>query len=129
MFATPRKREYDMYLPAWLVAKEDLLGEPIKSLPQGEGNGRYFGEWPVGIYILRMAASPTEVTRRLVIKALQAVRQSDHPDVSQVGIEILAALPPAEAALVTDIAVGWLNRDSGPLRSQAPLDLIKWLAG
>ena len=64
----------------------------------------------MGSYILRMAASPTEATRRFVIKALQAVRQSDHPDVSQVGIGI-AALPPAEAASVTDIAVGWLNRD------------------
>ena len=115
---------------AWLphLMKAELLGEPLASPPESAKQGRYFGEWPAGSYLLRMAASPDQKTHKLVVEALQAVRGSDHPDVSQTGIAILAALPADVSAPITDIAIDWLHRDTHVLHSQAPLELVKKLA-
>jgi hypothetical protein len=115
---------------AWLpvLMKADLLGEPSNPLPENAGGGRYFGEWPAGSYLLKMAESMDDKSRRLVVVALANVADSDHPDVSQNGIAILAALPTKESAPVIHLAVAWMSRDTRVLRSQAPLDLVRKLS-
>lgn len=113
----------------WLPAlmREGLLGEPPRFAEEKEEQ-RYYREWPAGNYLLRMAASDDESTRHGVIDALRAVADASHPDILQEGTAILAALPPAEAAPLADMAVGWLGRDERVLHSQAPNDLVKKLA-
>ena len=75
-----------------------------------------------------MASSTDGQTRKLVLEALQAVRDSDHPDVSQTGVAILAAFPAEESAPIADLAIDWLHRDKYVLHSLAPLELVKKLA-
>src|SRR5216684_1575894 len=53
---------------------------------------------PAGRYLLRMAKSSDARARALIATTLRNVAASTHPDVQQMGMEILAALPPAEAA-------------------------------
>jgi hypothetical protein len=114
----------------WLphLMKAGLIGEPLAPLPDNTGEGRYFGEWPFGSYLLRMAASTDQTTREGVVVALRIVSGSSHPTVLNDGIAILAALPPGESAPLADLAVAWINRDMRVLHSQAPNDLVKKLA-
>jgi len=112
----------------WLepLMRQGLLGEPPRFTEEGEG--RLYGEWPAGDYLLRMAGSDDARTRQRVIAALQAVAEADHPDILSGGITILAALPPAEAASLADLAVGWMRRDAQALHALAPTQLIERLA-
>ena len=113
----------------WLepLGREGFLGEPIR-FAGDDGEGRFYGEWPAGKYLLRMAASDDRATRQRVIAALQALSNADHPDILDGGIAILVALPPAEAAPLADLAVRWLSRDERALSGLAPTDLVKRLA-
>jgi len=115
---------------SWLepLMHQGLLGEPLRFTEEEEGEGRLYGEWPAGDYLRRMAGSDDAPTRQRVIAALRAVAAADHPDVLSEGIAILATLPPAEAAPVADLAVGWMRRDARVRHSLAPTELIKRLA-
>ena len=79
----------------WLphLLKAGLLGEPVAHLPESAGDGWRYSDWPAGSYLLRMAASTDIGTRQEVVPALRSVAATDHPDIRQTGIAILAALP------------------------------------
>ncbi len=113
----------------WLepLMREGLLGEPAR-FAENEGEGRFFGEWPAGRYLLRMAGSDYPASRQRVIVALQGLSDAVHPDILREGIAILAALPPAEAAPLVALAVGWLSRSTSEHHSLAPTELLKRLA-
>jgi hypothetical protein len=66
-------------------------------------------QWPIGAYLQRMAADKDEGVRALVGDALRVVAGSQHPDIRDQGIRIMAELPPAEAAVLCDLLVGWLD--------------------
>jgi hypothetical protein len=113
----------------WLphLAKKGLLGEPLSG-PEEAGGRMRFRQWPAGDYLLRMAESSDVETRKGVVNALREVATSTHPDIHRDGIEILAALPVGESALLVDMAVAWLDRDARFLFPQAPEKLLKKLA-
>ena len=71
---------------------------------------------------------PDPAARKSVIDALRKVAASSHPDIHHDGIEILAALPPAEPAPLADMAVAWLGRDARFGFLQAPEQLVRKLA-
>jgi hypothetical protein len=112
----------------WLphLAKQKLLGEPIIE-PEEASNGLRNRQWPAGNYLQRMAESPDPETRKRVAETLRAVAASNHPDIHQDGLEILAALPPEESASLADMAVAWLGRESRFGFTQAPEKLLKKL--
>ena len=56
------------------------------------------------------------------------MKASSHPDVQNLGLEAIAALPADEAAELTDVVVGWLTSETAQ-RSAAPHAIIKRLAG
>jgi hypothetical protein len=114
----------------WLphLARERLLGEPLAGSHEGAGEGMRFRQWPAGNYLLRMAESPDATTRNGVVQALRAVASSSHPDIHHDGLEILAALPPADSAQLSDLAAGWLRREDRFSFLQAPEKLLKRLA-
>ena len=98
--------------PDWLphLAKRNLLAGPPSSLPDDtRGDGLPLREWPAGRYLLRMAKSPDAKARDLVAEALRNVAMSNHPDVRQMGMEILAALPAAEGVPLVEVAEAWLT--------------------
>jgi hypothetical protein len=67
----------DEWLP-WL-AKEGLLAEP---LPDAQVSSVLrLWTWPVGRYLIRMAASPNADTRKAVCDAILALKSSSHADV------------------------------------------------
>ena len=113
----------------WLphLAKQQLLGAPMVEPDEGR-NGLRHRQWPAGQYLQRLAESPEQATRKLVADTLRAVSSSNHPDIQQNGIEILAALPPEDSAPLADMAVAWLRRDSPYAFMQAPEKLLKKLA-
>ena len=116
--------------PDWLphLAKRNLLAPPL-SLPDDAGSyGLPLRQWPAGIYLLRMAQSADENCRAAVTDALRGVAGSTHPDVQQIGIEILAALPADEAAALVEFAEGWLTPEARFIVARGPHDLIKSLA-
>jgi hypothetical protein len=110
------------------LMKAGLLGEPIDPLPGGPGVSWSYREWPAGSYLLRMASSTDATTRNGVVDALRAVSESDHPDIRQNGIAILAALPPEESAPLTDLAVAWIRRAGAASYLLEPDNLVKKLA-
>ncbi|OSI78079.1 hypothetical protein [Bradyrhizobium canariense] len=117
--------------PDWLphLAKQNLLAAP--TLPpdeDAESEGLLLRQWPAGRYLLRMANSPDSEARALIVRALRDVGASRHPDVHQIGIEVLAALPPDDAASLLDLAETWLTRDARFVMAQGPHDLLKRLA-
>jgi len=87
-----------------------------------------FRQWPVGNYLLRMAQSPDAAAREAVAQALRNVGSSKHPDVQNDGLEILAALPPAESAPLAKLAVSWLSPGMRNWPMQTPETLVKKLA-
>ncbi|PSO22718.1 hypothetical protein C7G41_33915 [Bradyrhizobium sp. MOS002] len=91
----------------WLphLRKKGLLGEPFFT-PEEDDTG--FRQWSVGRYLLRMAASPNASTRAIVVGAIRALARSTHPDVLLSGVEIAAALPADDAAMLAETISGWL---------------------
>ncbi|MDE2284387.1 MAG: hypothetical protein KGK33_07210 [Hyphomicrobiales bacterium] len=114
----------------WLphLAKQGLFAEPLAGPDEGASGGMRFRQWPAGNYLLRMAKSPDAATRQGVADALRNVGSSKHPDVQYDGLEILAALPPAEAAPLADLAVSWLSPGTRNWPMQTPETLVKQLA-
>ncbi|KZD25650.1 hypothetical protein [Tardiphaga robiniae] len=116
--------------PDWLphLAKRRLLVAPLSQADEAGDDGIYLRQWPAGRYLLRMAKSHDASTLTLVVAALRDIAASTHPDVQQMGMEILASLPPADAAPLVDLADQWLTPDARFIMAQAPHDLIKSLA-
>jgi hypothetical protein len=116
--------------PEWLphLARRNLLVAPLSPADELSPDGLLLRQWPAGRYLLRMARSPDSKSRELVVDTLRRVAGSMHPDVQQMGIEILAALPPQEAAPLVELAEGWLTPEARFIMAQAPHDLIKSLA-
>ncbi|RWC92299.1 MAG: hypothetical protein EOS72_01910 [Mesorhizobium sp.] len=116
--------------PDWLpqLAKRNLLAAPLSQADQAGDDGSFLRQWPAARYLLRMAKSTDPKTRALVADTLRKVAASSHPDVQQMGIEILAALPPGDAAPLVGLAEGWLTSDAHFVVAQAPHDLITRLA-
>lgn len=113
----------DDWLP--LLKKNGLLGEPLPD-PQGDSDLRLW-TWPVGSYLQRMAGSSNPATRQGVIEAIRALAPSTHPDVQHRGMDVIAALPAADAASLADVAAGWLASET-LLHQNAPHKLIASLA-
>ncbi len=113
----------------WLphLIKEGLIAEPLAPL-ESAGEARNFGPWPLGHYLHRMAQAPEASTRRHVMDALRLLSGSNHPAILSQAIVILAALPPAESATLSDLAVAWMKRDVQVLHALAPNALVKNLA-
>lgn len=116
--------------PDWLphLAKRNLLVAPVSQADEAGGDGSFLRQWPAGRYLLRMAQSSDAKARALIADTLRKVVTSTHPDVQQVGMEILAALPANEAAPLVQFAEAWLTPDARFIMAQGPHDLIKNLA-
>lgn len=113
----------DDWLP--LLKKNGLLGEPLPD-PQGDSDLRLW-TWPVGGYLQRMAGSSNPATRQAVSDAIRTLGTSTHPDVRHRGMDIIAALPSAEAAALADVVAGWLASET-LLHQNAAHKLIASLA-
>lgn len=116
--------------PDWLphLARHNLLAGPTSPPEEDAGDALLLRQWPAGRYLRRMARLPDAAARASVAEALRDVGTSRHPDVQQMGMEVLAALPADDAALLVDIAEGWLSREARFIMAQGPHDLIKTLA-
>ena len=126
--AIPLQRHFYQNLNEdWLpfLEKEGLLGEPLPDEQMADLSR--LRAWPAGQFLVRMASSSREETRKFVARALRAVGSSTHPDVQHDGLEIVAALPAAEAAELIDVVENWLTPESVPV-SASPHALIKKLA-
>lgn len=124
----PLQWHFFQYLesPLWLpfLIEKNLTMAPAHELALG----MRFRQWPIGIYLLRMAKLRDGKTPQLVVRALRTVSGSQHPDVQRQGFGILAELPAAEAATAVDIASNWLTPDLRNGFHDAPQRMIKVLA-
>jgi hypothetical protein len=113
----------DEWLP--FLEAEGLLQEP---LPDDQiGGVLRLWAWPVGRYLIRMAASDNAATRAIIGRTLRALKSSTHPDVQRLGLEIIAALPADEAATLADVVGGWLTLETAHTQAW-PHAIIKRLA-
>lgn len=119
-----------LHTPDWLphLAKHNLVAGPVTPPEEDAGDALLLRQWPAGRYLLRMARMPDASTRAQVVAALRNVGTSRHPDVQQMGMEVLAALPTDDAAPLVDLAEAWLSREARFVMAQGPHDLIKVLA-
>lgn len=110
----------------WLphLLERNLTDEPLSAIDVGT---KYFCEWPVGHYLLKMAKGVDTEVQQFVATAIRKVAPSKHPDVRNQGLEIIAALPPAEMAKLVDVAVGWLDPNEHNSYQMAPIEMIKRL--
>ena len=116
--------------PDWLphLIKRNLLAAPLSQADEAAGDGSFLRQWPAGRYLLRMTNSHDASTRAFIVAALRNIATSTHPDVMQIGLEILASLPPADAAPLVDLAEQWLTPAARFIMAQGPHDLIRNLA-
>lgn len=116
--------------PDWLphLAQRNLLVAPPSGEDEVTGTGLPLRQWPAGRYLLRIAKTADDAGRAQVAEALKRVAPSTHPDVQLAGMEILAALPSAEAAPLVDIAEAWLTPKARFILAQSPQDLVRNLA-
>lgn len=120
----------NLQTPDWLphLVKKNLLLAPQSLTDEVGDDGVMLGRWPAGRYLQRMALSDDEAARSLVIGCVRKIAGSTHPEVQQLGMEILATLPPAEAVPLIDIAEGWLSVPAWFVMAPAPHHLIKGFA-
>jgi hypothetical protein len=107
-----------------LLEEKGVLGEPLFT-PKEDDTG--FRQWAVGRFLLRMAGSPNASTRAIVVGTIRSLAASTHPDVQLGGMEIAAALPPDDAAMLADTIAGWLVPGTR-LFLQHPATIMKNLA-
>jgi hypothetical protein len=115
--------------PDWIphLAKRNLLAAP--SNPDDIASGDLLlRQWPAGRYLLRMAQSGDAAAVPDIVEALRRIFPSTHADVRQMGMEILATLPPDQSAPLVDYVVAWLTPEDRFMMAQGPHDLIKKLA-
>ena len=112
------------WLP-WL-ARAGLLAEPLPD--PIVGNVLRLWTWPVGRYLIRMAASTNTTTRKVVGDAIRALKSSRHPDVHRFGMEVIDALPPTESAELIDVICHWLTPGGPPPYVAAPHNIVAKLA-
>jgi len=118
---------YESLSEDWLpfLEKAGFLGEP---LPDDQlADVSRLRAWPAGQFLVRMASSTNEKTRKIVARALRAVGSSAHPDVQHAGLDAVAALPAAEATELVDVVEGWLTPEFAPV-SASPHTVLKRLA-
>jgi hypothetical protein len=115
--------------PAWLpeLINRQLVIEPLPRMPDDEGRLSY-REWPVGQYLLKVAKGNDAKARAMLAGVLGSLAGSNHPDVRRDGLEILASLPPEEAAALSDVAVGWLTKEANILVTNPAERLLTQLA-
>ncbi len=113
----------DEWLP--FLEAEGLLQEPLPD--EQISSVLRLWAWPVGRYLIRMAASENAATREIVSRTLRALKSSTHPDVQRLGLEIIAALPADEAATLADLVGGWLTLETAHTQA-SPHAIIKRLA-
>jgi hypothetical protein len=113
----------DEWLP--FLEAEGLLQEPLPD--EQISSALRLWAWPVGRYLVRMAASDNATTREIVNRALRALKASMHPDVQRLGLEIIAALPADEAATLADLVSGWLIPETAHAQASSHA-IIKRLA-
>ena len=110
--ALPLQRHFfqRLHTGSWLLPLKDqgLLREPLWDADDRENNAR-FADWPAGEYLVRMAGSGDDVTRKNVVAALVALVPSEHPAVRSSGLAVLAALPISESANLVTLATIWLD--------------------
>lgn len=127
--ALPLQRHFFQTIqsPRWLphLLQRNLTNEPLEVV-DGAGT-RHFREWPVGHYLLNIAKRSDHEANQHIVEAIRRVAASRHPDVREQGLEV-AALPPAIAATLVDVATGWLDPDNANFYNMAPHELIKRLA-
>ena len=87
-------------------------------LAGGNCLGFRYRQWPAGNYLLRMAESPNEATRALVVQALREVAASEHPDIHRDGIEILRRVA-ARRSCAARRARGFMARTQSTIRFPA----------
>jgi len=116
--------------PDWLahLAKRNLLAAPLSLADEAAGDGSFLRQWPASRYLLRMAKSSDAKARAPIADTLRSAAASTHPDVQQMGLEILAALPANEAAPLVQLPEAWLTPAARFIMAQGPHDLIKNLA-
>ncbi len=114
----------------WLqpLLSEGLLSEPLMGSALDDGGPRYYGNWPAGGYLKRMAASSDRATREGVFKALDGLATSTNPEVLRDVIAVLSILPPAEAATRAELAVVWLRSATNFQHGHEPNKLVIGLA-
>ncbi len=90
----------------------------------------FYNAWPAGNYLQRMAASSDFKTRQYVADVLRNAKDFTRPDTRFIGIQILAALPPSEAAPFATVVASWLNLKRGmpTMFTNAPKKLVINLA-
>jgi hypothetical protein len=110
--ALPLQRHFfqRLHTGSWLppLMAQGLLHEPLWDAEDRENNAR-FTDWPAGEYLVRMAGSGDDVTRKNVVAALVALGSSEHPAVRSSGLAVLAALPISESANLVTLATIWLD--------------------
>jgi hypothetical protein len=112
----------DDWLP--LLARAGLLAEPLPDAIIGSVLRLW--TWPVGRSLIRMAKSSNATTRKTVSDAIRALHLSSHPDVQRFGMDVVEALPAAEAAELSDVVANWLTLENSH-STMAPQEIIaKW---
>lgn len=114
----------------WLphLERKGLLGEPLSDPGETDSAGSRFRQWPAGSYLRKMAESADPKSRAAVVDALKVVAASEHPDIRDAGVGIIAALPANESASLADVAGAWLGRGARFGTLQSADKLLKKLA-
>jgi hypothetical protein len=106
--------------------KRNLVREPI--FDDDESEITDYGPWPVGHYLLNVAKADDADAVPHLVEALRTVQSSSHPAVTHVGLEVVAALPPAAANDLVDVATGWLGQNTHNFYYTAPEVILNRLA-
>lgn len=99
--------------PEWLpeLIKRGLVVEPLPAPPDDEVD-QTFREWPVGIYLLRLADDGNGPVFHSLAAVIRSLADSNNPNVRRTCMTILASMPGEISAQLTDVAIGWLSRDA-----------------
>ena len=115
--------------PRWLrpLLRSRFTVAPQLELPES-GQGLRSRQWPIAAYLRRMATADDPDARAIVAEAIRKVAGSQNPDIREQGIDIIAALPVADAACLVDVLEGWLALGLQHGYFEKPVQLLKAFA-